>query len=100
MRLREPRYNAFMRMKTVLVALGFLLVLGYIVYSSMGLAQVTCEVCIQFGGRTECRSARGADAEEAQRTATGVACTFLASGMTDSIACGNMVPTKLACRER
>ena len=59
-----------------------------------------CEVCIEFGGRTECRTARGANVEEAQRTATGVACTFLASGMTDSITCGNQIPTKLTCQER
>jgi hypothetical protein len=87
-----------MRKKTkVLATLGFILFLAYIVYSSMGLSKVSCEVCINFGGRGECRTAQGATAEEAQRTATTVACTLLTSGMTESIACGNTRPVKLMC---
>jgi len=79
---------------------GFALLLGYIIYSSMTLAQVRCEVCIEFHGKRECRSASGANAEEAQRSATDLACVFLASGMTDSIACSNTRPASLACTER
>jgi hypothetical protein len=79
---------------------GFVLLLGYIIYSSMTLAQVSCDVCIEFRGRKECRAASGANAEEAQRAATDLACVFLASGMTDSIACGNTRPASLTCRQR
>jgi hypothetical protein len=85
---------------TVLAAVGFALFVVYIVYSSMQVAQVACEVCITFRGQTECRSAAGADAAEAQRTATDVACTLMTSGMTDSIACGNTPPSRLMCKER
>lgn len=89
-----------MKKAKVLATLGFVLLLAYIIYSSMGLSQVRCEVCITFRGRTECRTAQGTNAEEAQRTATSVACTLLSSGMTDSIACGNTPPAKVMCTDR
>jgi hypothetical protein len=84
----------------ILAALGFALLLGYMIYSSMTLTAVSCEVCIEFQGRTECRSAGGTHREEAQRSATDLACTFLASGRTDSIACSNTPPVKVTCREQ
>ena len=89
-----------MKKAKILVTLGFVLLLGYIIYSSMGLSKVSCEVCISFRGGTKCSTAQGTNAEEAQRTATGVACTFLSSGMTDTIACGNTPPVKLMCTGR
>lgn len=84
----------------IAVGLGAALFIGYMIYSTMGMAQVSCEVCIEFRGRTSCSSATGADAEEAQKTATDVACASIASGMTDSIACGNRPPTRIMCKER
>jgi hypothetical protein len=88
-----------MKKVKVFAIVGFVLLLALIIYSSMGLSPVTCEVCITYRGRSECRAAQGANAEEAQRTATDVACTFLSSGMTDSIACGNTTPARLMCSE-
>ena len=84
----------------ILGALGIGLLLGYIVYSSMTLTRVSCDVCIEFQGRTDCRTAGGANAQEAQRSATDLACTFLSSGMTDGINCSNTPPKTLACREK
>ena len=81
----------------VLATLGIVLFLGYIIYSLMTLSRATCEVCITFHGGSECRSAQGANAEEAQRTATDLACHFLASSMADGIVCGNTRPTKVMC---
>jgi hypothetical protein len=89
-----------MKKAKVLAIVGFVLLLALIIYSSMGISQVTCEVCITFRGRTDCGTAQGADAAEAQRTATDIACALLSSGMTDSIACGNTTPSRLMCSER
>lgn len=69
--------------------------LALIVYSSMGLQQVTGEVCISYNGRTECRAASGANQAEVLRTAADMACSTLASGMTDRIACQNSKPTRI-----
>jgi hypothetical protein len=81
----------------VLTTLGIVLFLGYIIYSLMSLSQATCEVCITFHGGSECRSAQGANVEEARRTATDLACHFLSSSMADGIVCANTQPTKVTC---
>jgi hypothetical protein len=69
--------------------------LALIIYSSMGLQQVTGEVCITHNGSTECRVASGTTQEEVLRTAADMACSALASGMTDRISCQNSVPTRV-----
>lgn len=84
----------------IALAAGFILLLGYIVFSSTQVGQVGCEVCIEFHGRTECRSAAGPTAADARMTATSNACALLAAGMTESIACGNSVPRSVSCREK
>lgn len=82
--------------KPVLVGIVFaLIVLGYIVYSSMNLAGHKVEVCITFNGRANCRTASGASEEFARRTATTNACADIASGVTDSIACENTPPNSV-----
>lgn len=68
------------------------MVLVAIVYSILGLTQYEVEVCVTFGGKSECRTAAGATRDEALRTATDTACAFLASGRTDSMACSRTEP--------
>jgi len=82
--------------KPVLIGIIFaLLVLAYIVYSSLNLAGHKVEVCITFNGRSNCRTASGASEEYARRTATTNACADIASGVTDSIACENTPPNSV-----
>ncbi len=79
--------------KVALVSILFgLAVLGVLVYSTLNLRQVTCEVCMTFNGRSKCAKASGTNREEAQRTATDTACAPISSGMTDSIQCSNTPP--------
>lgn len=91
-------YHRPMSSRTVLVLfviLGVVAALAMIVFSTVGLAQYTGEVCITFNGRTECRVASGATEEEAIRTGTDMACSALASGMTDRISCSRTEPTRV-----
>jgi hypothetical protein len=83
--------------KPVLVGIFFaLLVLAYIVYSSMRLGEHKLEVCIAFQGQSACSTAAGASEEFARRTATTNACAKLgASGVTESIRCENTPPTSV-----
>lgn len=81
----------------VIIAI-LVLVLGagaLIVYSSMGLAQFTGEICIRFNGREECRVASGVTREDAIATATEMACATLASGMTQRINCSRTQPSSV-----
>jgi hypothetical protein len=82
---------------SVKIAVALLLLggLALIVYSSMGLAQVTGEICITYNGRTACRVASGTDEAEAIRTAADMACSMLASGMTDRINCQSTKPSRI-----
>lgn len=70
---------------------------GLLVYSMLQQASVTCEVCVEFKGNSQCRTALGATREEAQQTATSNACGFVAAGMADSISCGNKPPVRVTC---
>lgn len=65
---------------------------GILTYSMISLRKYRVEVCITYNGRTECRVASGATQDEALRTASDNACTLLASGMTDTMACGRTEP--------
>jgi hypothetical protein len=84
--------------KTTLIAIVFgLVVLAALIYSSLNLRQVSCEVCMEFNGQTQCSTAAGTSQEEAQRTATDTACAPITGGMTESIACSNTPPKSVTC---
>jgi len=82
----------------ILVAVGFVALIGFIIYSATGLAQVNCEVCIEFHGRTSCQPAAGTSQEEAGRTAQSIACSDLAVGRTENIACERTPPKSIMCK--
>jgi hypothetical protein len=72
----------------VLIAIVFGIVfLAVLLYSSLGLKKYRVEVCMEFEGRSACRTAGAATEEQALRTATDNACALIASGMTESVAC-------------
>jgi hypothetical protein len=82
----------------ILVGVGFVALIGFIIYSATGLGQVSCEICVEFHGRTSCQRAAGVSQEEAVRTAEGIACTELASGRTENIACERVPPKSVLCK--
>ena len=67
-------------------------VLAVLIYTSIGYHQYEVELCITFKGRRACGTAAGANREEAMRAASNLACSSIASGMTDNIACGRTEP--------
>lgn len=84
-----------MKKKPVLIGVLFVLVvLGVLIYSSMNLAAHRVEVCMTFNGMTSCRTAAADSREHALQAAITNACAEIASGVTDSIACGNTEPSK------
>ena len=80
--------------KAAKIAIGaaFLLFLLLMVVSTLSLGQVKVEVCMEFNGRTECRTAAAPTEAEATRTATDNACGLLAAGRDQNIACSNRTP--------
>ena len=82
----------------ILVGVGFVALIGFIIYSATGLAQVSCNVCVEFHGRTSCQPAAGTNQDEAVKTAVSVACADLATGRTESIACERTLPKSIMCK--
>jgi hypothetical protein len=82
----------------ILVAVGFVALIAFIIYSSTGLARVNCEICLEFHGRTSCQTAAGTSQDEAYKTAVSVACSDLASGRTENIACERTPAKTVSCK--
>jgi hypothetical protein len=80
-----------------LAALGLLG--GLVVYSSLHVGGVRCEVCVEFAGRRACRTVDGATESDALVGAQTNACALIASGVTETMACGR-APTQSSCRAR
>ena len=83
------------------LALAALVGLGaFVVYTSLQVGGVRCEVCIEFGGSRACRAVDGATEREALMAARSNACALLASGVTNTMACERTEPASTACRAR
>jgi hypothetical protein len=84
--------------KSVLLAIAFvILVIGAVIYTTMSASssRYRVEVCVNFEGRSECRTAAAATEQGALRTAQENACALISSGVTGTIACGNTPPTSV-----
>lgn len=82
---------------TWIVAVGIMVVVGYLIYGSTRVVQASCYVCVEYGGQTQCRTGTGADVDGAQKAAQKAACAVMASGMSETIACENAQPTITRC---
>ncbi|MEE2704394.1 MAG: hypothetical protein VX614_10280 [Myxococcota bacterium] len=86
-----------MRTLVTVAALG--LFVGMLWYGAQQEAQVQCDACFTFKGRTECRVGVGATEESAIASANSASCAMLGSGVTDAMRCGALAPSLLRCRE-
>jgi hypothetical protein len=75
------------------------LVLAALVFATTREATVECEVCVEFGGQTACRTGRAGDRESALRGAVSTACAVLSSGVTSGMACDRTPPRSVRCDE-
>ena len=86
-----------MKSKPAIAGVVFMLVvLGVIVYTTMGLSQGSkVKVCMQFNGRSNCGTASGETREFALRAATANACALISGGVGDTIACEHNTPVSV-----
>ena len=73
--------------------------ISMLVMALMKEAQVECEACIEFEGRSACRTTIASSRERAISGATTNACAVLSSGVTAGIQCGNTPPSSLRCND-
>ena len=82
--------------KTVLIGIVFVLVvIAFLVYSSMHIARYRVEVCIAFRGGNQCRTASADTQEHALRSAQSNACALLVSGVTETMQCERQTPVSV-----
>jgi hypothetical protein len=70
-----------------------------LVYSTLAQSGVACEVCMDYGGDSACRTVAAASEEEATQQAIASACAVLGRGVTRGIECQRTPPRSLSCRE-
>jgi len=70
-----------------------LLILGAIVYTTIGNQEFRVEVCMSYKGQSACRIASARTRETAERSARENACAQISSGSFDSLHCENGDPT-------
>ena len=71
--------------------------LGYVMYSSVAPATVSCEVCLVFDGEEVCRMGAGPTPEDAANAAQESACGGNATGMIATERCRSRPPDRLTC---
>ena len=82
--------------KTVAIGVGFVVaVLAFLIYSSMHVAQYRVEVCVNYQGRTECRTASADTQDHALRSAQSNACALISSGVTETMQCERATPSSV-----
>lgn len=87
--------------RSTIVTVVFLGAMGAVLlWSTLRAQQVECEVCITFNGQERCATASAASEDEAWASAQMAACGPVTSGMNESIACQNRMPTSRSCSAR
>jgi hypothetical protein len=82
--------------KTVVLGVIFgVLVLVFLIYSTMHIAKYRVEVCVAFKGRSDCRTASADTEEHALRSAQSNACALLVAGVTEVMQCEHANPTSV-----
>jgi hypothetical protein len=92
--------NPSRRLQRLLVVLSVLAFIAYLAWGTLSAQKVECEICVDFANGRNCATATAETEAEAARSAQTTACGPLASGMTESIACGNSPPARRQCRVR
>jgi len=69
-----------------------------ILYQTLSISGVECEVCVAFEGRTKCLTVRGEDEVQAVQTGRDNACSFVTVGRAEAFRCAGMPPSSTMCR--
>jgi hypothetical protein len=89
-----------MKKPAVLLAILFAAVfLFFMVRSTFQANRFRCEVCMEFEGRRDCRTASAATKDHALRTAIDNACAQLAAGVTETSRCTQTQPASVRWTE-
>ena len=83
--------------KSWIILLAFVLLFGWLIWTSSRTGQVVCDACITFEGHTECAKAAAPTRERAIMEAATVICSKIGGGMSEGIRCRGTEPDKVEC---
>jgi len=83
---------------TILAIVFGILILGVIIFQTMGLRQYECEVCMELDGRSKCMTVKGESEQQAMSTAKDNACALISNGRDELIRCTQQQPIRAACK--
>ncbi len=78
-----------------IIALGAVVFVGVLVYSSFQQTRERYEVCMTFKGAAHCATAAGSNYDQAVRSAQEIDCELLANGRDENIACLAQAPSSV-----
>lgn len=70
-----------------IVALGGLVLIGVLVYSTFQATKQQYEVCVTFKGGSHCATASGTSYDQAVRSAQEIDCQLLTNGRDENMVC-------------
>jgi hypothetical protein len=73
--------------------------LAALLWSTLAQSGAECEVCLDYGGESVCRTVAAADPETASLQAIASACAILSQGVTQGLECQRTPPRSLRCDE-
>ena len=89
-----------MKRSTLYSVAAVLAVAALFFFMTTARAKVECRVCMDYHGRTNCATARGANDQGASEGAQTTACGPIASGMDQEIECTRLPPASAQCQPR
>ena len=70
-----------------IVALGAIVFIGVLAYSTLQQTKQKYEVCVTFKGGSHCSTASGANYDQAVRSAQEIDCELLSNGRDENMVC-------------
>jgi hypothetical protein len=78
-----------------IMALGGIVLLGVLVYSSFQQTREQYEVCMNFKGASHCATAAGSNYNQAVRSAQEIDCELLSNGRDENMVCLDNPPASI-----
>ena len=78
-----------------IIALGVIVLIGILVYSTLQQTRERYEVCLVFKGGTHCATAAGSSYDEAVRSAQEIDCQLLSNGRDENMVCLANAPSSV-----
>ena len=87
-----------MKRSTLYTVAAVLAVAALFFFMTTARARVECRVCMDFRGRSNCATARGATGRQAEEGAQMTACGPIANGMDQQIECTHATVASVQCQ--